>query len=82
MITGVAIKLENEIWSLPKPARHNHVIQLIIEKTILNRVAGIQGFITDKGEFLDRVQGAKYAIGCGQIEKLKWAPNLYSEDLW
>lgn len=43
---------------------------------------GEQGFITDEGKFVDRIEGARIAIECGQIIKLQWKPNLYSEDLW
>jgi hypothetical protein len=42
----------------------------------------VQGFVTDTGEFVDRVEGARLVIECGQIKKLKWGLQLYSEDLW
>jgi hypothetical protein len=41
-----------------------------------------QGFVTDIGDFVDRVEAARIAIECGQIKELKWPPNLYSEDLY
>ena len=49
-----------------------------------------QGFITDKGEFLDRRQAFIHASNCGQfptsaellIEKNKKNFELYSEDLY
>ena len=41
-----------------------------------------QGFLNDKGEFLNRRDAAKEALECGQIQKLNWPPNLYSEDLY
>ena len=47
-----------------------------------NRVA-IQGFITDKAEFLDRKQAYKHAKKCGQIKKEGIIGKiLTSEDLW
>ena len=48
-----------------------------------------QGFITDKGEFLDRKQASDHAIDCGQINSIRDLKyiredkiELFSEDLW
>ena len=49
-----------------------------------------QGFITHKGEFLDRKEAYKHAVVCGQInqhtgwyrEDNKYEEELYSEDLY
>jgi hypothetical protein len=40
-----------------------------------------QGFLTDKGEFLNRVEAKKHAQACGQIVDTEFS-ELYSEDLW
>jgi hypothetical protein len=42
----------------------------------------VQGFLTNKNRFVDRIEGADIAIKAGQIESLKWGKQLYSEDLW
>jgi hypothetical protein len=43
----------------------------------------IQGFLTNKNRFVDRKEGAKIALECGQIEKLNYSSkDLYSEDLY
>ena len=44
----------------------------------------IQGFLTNKNRFVDRIEGMKIAIESGQVKegetrKEKW---LFSEDLW
>ena len=84
MIIGVAIKRnDGRVFSLPKPFRHSHVIMMMVRicdfpKPIIDE----QGFITHDGIFLERNEAGKYAIECGQIEKLSWPPDLYSEDLW
>lgn len=39
-----------------------------------------QGFVTDRGLFLDRTRSAWEALRCGQIGAIK--PLLYSEDLY
>jgi len=41
---------------------------------------GEQGFITDKGKFVNRSQAAQIAYECGQITKPK--AELFSEDLY
>mgnify|MGYP006914158691 FL=1 len=51
---------------------------LILDKQAVRN----QGFITEDGQFVDRIDGATLAIQSGQIQKLKWPPNLYSEDLY
>lgn len=45
----------------------------------------MEGFITDDGRFLDRVQAADHAYACGQLIKGSEEPRievLFSEDLW
>lgn len=41
---------------------------------------GEQGFITDKGKFVDREEAARIAFECGQISEKK--KELFSEDLY
>ena len=41
-----------------------------------------RGFVLSDGRFARRKAAAAVAIRAGQIEKLNWPPNLYSEDLW
>ena len=48
-----------------------------------------QGFITDKGEFLDRKRALYHAMDCGQINSIRDLKyiredkiELFSEDLW
>lgn len=84
MITHVAISHNGIIYSLPKPNRHHHVIAMMInEFGIKPPCSGEQGFVNDKGIFLDRVEAGKEAIAAGQTQKLQWTENLlFSEDLW
>lgn len=41
-----------------------------------------QGFWTDKGRFLDRVEAKRLALANGQLQTDNGAAELYSEDLW
>jgi hypothetical protein len=81
--------------SVARPGRHSDVIAFA-------RSAGVpkgtdhskQGFVTNTGRFVDRVEGARIAIAAGQVrlhpksgntvlhDGLNWPPYLYSEDMW
>ena len=41
-----------------------------------------QGFITDKGKYLDRIDALSYALKYKQITDAKGKTELFSEDLW
>lgn len=86
IIVAVAINRAGEIWTLPKPARHHHVIKAMNDvhpaKGRLLVAEGVQGFLTSAGRFVDRPEAAQIARQAGQIATLIAPPNLYSEDLW
>lgn len=74
------------IISLPPPARHHTIIQTMdTEMGIAGSLATpqTQGFITDKGRFVNRVEAYYIAWKAGQLlNGEKPTPQLYSEDLW
>lgn len=86
-IVEAAIRIGDRVWT---GHRHHNVFHTILKETgksayDIEKKLGIrheQGFITDTGEFLDRIEAAKIALESGQIEKLNHPPNLYSEDLY
>ncbi len=80
-IIAAAIKVGELTCSLPKPARHHNIIREMVARGISPH-GRMQGFLTDKGEFVDRKEGAKIALYSGQVKKLHAPPNLFSEDLW
>ncbi|MCK9447014.1 hypothetical protein M0Q50_09210 [bacterium] len=44
---------------------------------------GEQGFLTNQNRFVNRIEGAKIALECGQIKQLQYSKDvLYSEDLY
>lgn len=47
-------------------------------KTVIQEV---QGFMTDKGDFLDRISARKHYVECGQGIP-SFGDELYSEDLY
>lgn len=85
MIISVAIKQGNIIHTLPQPKRHHHVLWEISERSPMGLIMaeGVQGFLDNEGNFLDRTEALHHALACGQIEKPKFQDNeLFSEDLW
>lgn len=80
MIMCVALKIDNIVLMGNPFERHDalytdEVIALLKGK----KDKGIEGFITDKGDFLDRKEAGKHAFECGQTKEVL---NLISEDLW
>lgn len=89
MIVAAAIKLNDGpegVVTMPPPNRHHNIIWLINERNEGGEILcarGTQGFITDTGEFLSRVDAADHARRHGQLkQKLIAPPSLFSEDLW
>lgn len=82
-IIAAAIQQGSLIYTLPPPKRHHHILHLMADLVGLpTPISGEQGFLTSKGHFVVREIAAQIAIAEGQIEKLRWPPDLYSEDLW
>lgn len=55
---------------------------MAIECGLPTPITGEQGFLTEEGEFVDRLRGAEMALSNGQVPALRWPPELFSEDLW
>lgn len=74
------------VHSLPKPNRHADIVYLLdktkrySEKIII--AEGEQGFITNDGEFVNRIEAGRLAMISGQVDELEFPPQLFSEDLW
>lgn len=86
-ITGVAYVDRNGIlWSLEKPARHHHVLQLMHERDADFKGFSRGGFITDQGRYITRAEAYEMAERQGIIKdrgpKGCTLRELFSEDLW
>lgn len=77
MITRVALKRGNDVFVGEQGWRHDKVILANLTDDHKNDIVG---FVTDKGEFLNRKQAGRHAFECGQIEAL--TDCLLSEDVW
>lgn len=94
MITHVAIKFDGRIWSLPKPYRHSHVMDMMHHLSKVfgdwtgdkfeNVIFDDDGFLDNEGNFLNRKQALIYARDLfPQLnEKEVYGDELYSENLW
>jgi hypothetical protein len=83
MITHVAIKFNGTLYSLPKPYRHHDVIRLIHVQTGSRNIHGEQGFLDEKGWFLNRQQALYNAVmSKQQFRHYPEHKELFSEDLW
>lgn len=82
-ITGVAIKQGNDIYSLPKPARHDDVIKMMVENNVIISAQYVEGFRLSTGEFKDRYDAGKIALETGQIRTTEDNNGkLTSVELW
>lgn len=80
-VIGAAILVDGEVYSVSRPGRHRDVIRLYAKDRGQRLPAGaIQGFLTDSGFFVGRVQAARLAFESGQIASPK--AELFTEDLW
>lgn len=66
-IVAVATLFDGVVYSVPQPARHNHVIHLIATTLNILNVRGEEGFLTSTGRFVDRYEGAAIAIAAKQL---------------
>ncbi len=88
MITHVAINASGKVYALPRPKRHHDVLWYMAEMDVAMRTTSsdarhVQGFLDDKGNFLDRVQALAHALQHNQHKTPDdHFPQLYSEDLW
>ncbi len=77
-IKEAAIQLDGKTWT---GLTHAGIISVIALVTDVRPVKGeTQGFVTECGKFVDRIEGAKIALAAGQVKNLR-GPMLFSEDL-
>ena len=97
MIIAAAICDSNcRIWTLPKPARHGHVLIHMVQAAV-PLANHTQGFIDDHGSFYTRYAACLHAMKCRQqfwcynpgdsarrfkVDAPRVAVELFSEDLW
>lgn len=83
-ITHVAVRWGDKVFAAPKPNRHHDILHPLV-KTLGHDYE--EGFLNDRGEFLNRKNALLLATESGQLNRRQGAqfyqgPELYSEDLW
>lgn len=75
---------DDVVHSLPRPARHHHVIAAIARSGAYpRRHGGEQGFVLSDGSFADRRRARLVAEQAGQLlPRDGGLAELYSEDVW
>lgn len=82
-IDRVAIKYAGLVHSAEQPRRHHHVIHEMAKRGLGPECMHNQGFVTDKGHFVDRHEAMIIAKAAGQlIRNTGPLDELFSEDLW
>ena len=80
MIVSAAIKQDGIVHV---GRRHHNIIADMRLKGFVWNETEIQGFVTDKGEFLNRIDARKHFIDSGQVSVSGTLKHqLYSEDLY
>lgn len=81
LIVEAALRKQGRVFSVPKPGRHDKVIQEACDTLKIDYIGEHeQGFTTSDGRFVDREEAARIAYDAGQVSiKLN---QLFSEDVW
>lgn len=81
LIITAAIKIGDVIITTERPERHGTCINFLFKQGLEYKEN--QGFMTNKGRFVDRKEAAKIAIASGQGSPRELCGGLlFSEDLW
>lgn len=82
-IERAAIRHQDVIHSLPRPARHHDIIGAMSAAGLTAEATRDQGFLTSVGRYVGREEACRIAASAGQIRsKTGPADRLFSEDLW
>ena len=88
-IVAAALRSINMVvHTLPPPARHHTIIQVMHEAVPYSARDCEQGFVTSEGRFVDRHIAWLLAVGAGQLDgrferrNSEGCNELFSEDLW
>lgn len=93
MIVAAAIRIGDAVISMAAPARHHDILRQINRlydpepRPFWTFEAETQGFLTERGVFLDRREAYTHALECGQPLVGRrpdgyQGDELFSEDLW
>ena len=84
-IVSAAICIDGFIITQPPPARHHTLLQAAHGwggRELTTNARALQGFLTNRGRYVDRIEAAIIALAANQLEQTNRGEELYSEDLW
>lgn len=85
-IVRAAVRIGVAIYSVPQPGGHHTIINEVLAPLELHCGPDDQGFLTNTGRFVARVEAKRIANAARQIIRHSGSgpddPKLYSEDLW
>ncbi len=82
-ITAAAVLANGLTVSVPRPGRHCHILQKLPSRIARAVKPSEQGFLTDAGTFVGRVEALAIARKSGQVGGSGTDhKELFSEDLW
>ena len=83
-VVAAAIQWQGITISLPKPARHSHILWAALDDLLGKEHVAVstQGFLTSEGRFVNRIEAKNIAYIAGQIKETPNPTQLFSEDLW
>lgn len=82
-IIAAAVMFDGVCCVLPPPARHHTILHAIHDlRPNLTIGPDEQGFVTDRGRFVDRTEAKELALIAGQMILPRAHKHLFSEDLW
>jgi hypothetical protein len=83
LIVAAAIRWENLVVMVERPGRHGNCINPMHALGLPHRD---QGFVTNRGRFVDRTEAAEIVVRSGQGTARDFGPDypesLFSEDMW
>ena len=80
-IVAVAVHFKGKTYQLEKPYRHHHLYATMPHMDDEDE-ADVQGFMTNTGRFVDRVNALRIAKDARQLINPNPTYELFSEDLW
>lgn len=83
IIVGVALEYQGALHSLPRPARHHDIIQILYQVHKEMIVPDTEGFMTSTGRYVLRKEALSIAKNANQLLPSHEHPTeLFSESVW
>ena len=82
-VETAAIKSNGKVWTMPRPARHGDIINMMRHAGAGYGRPGDQGFVLSDGRFARRQRARRIAVRAFQVPPVgPYGDHLFSEDMW